>query len=292
LRIGYEYMGAIYLVNFIAIEPVVNDDMEFSEVSPSEVDGSLGKLFWAADDTSTGHFSPYASARGIITHPDKLHTDVEALSLYILMEKFTNGAHPYLKLTIRSDRPGEVGIEIFNHEKSALMQRCALTATMGNYSKLRLLYLKKEVVDSRKLFAGYNETGFMEKEHYPADQMLRNIAGDFWVVAQSNESLGDMAAWPQEQAYLQRWGWRYRPFYKLSQYWRVPATGADSSSLQVRVNGRAKYWAGDSPDIKNYINILGGPAFENFELREHYHNGQQFYFGLTLKTAQALISDF
>ena len=291
LRIGYEYMGKVFLINYIAIEPVVNGDMEFSEVSPSQVDGKWGKFLWASDSVATGSFTPYAGTRGIITHPDKLHPETEQLSLYIFMEKFLDGAHPYLKLTIRSDKPGELGIQIFNHEKSAIMERCALTATMGNYSRLRLLYLKDKVIDSRKLYAGYNDIDFIEMEPYLYSQMLKNKNGDPIVIAESSESFDELASWPQQPAYLEKWGWRYRPFYKLTQYWRVDSGDYDKS-LQVRVNGRAKYWGAESPDKKRYIDVPGGPAFENFELRENYRPGQKFYFGLTQKSVKQLIADF
>ena len=291
LRIGYEFKGIVYLINFIAVEPVVDGDMEFSEVSPSKVDGKLGKLFWASSSNTQGSFSPYASTRGVITHPDAQHPVVERLSLYILLEKFIDGAHPYLKLTIRSDKPGELGLQVFNYKNSAVMQRCALTATMGNYSRLRLLYLKDKVIDSRILFKGYSDIEFAEKEPYPNNQMLKNKNGDPIVIAESNETFNELSSWPQTDAYLTRWHWRYRPFYKLTQYWRVDAGGYDSS-LVVRVNGRAKYWSGENADKSNYIDVPGGPAFENFELRENYHNGQQFYFGLSLKPAKELIDGF
>ncbi|HMG66558.1 MAG TPA: hypothetical protein VK588_02695 [Chitinophagaceae bacterium] len=291
LRIGYEYKGVVYLINYIAVEPVVDGDMEFSEVSPSQVDGKLGKFFWASDSVNTEGSMPYASTRGMVTHSDVLHPETEQLIICVLMEKFIDGAHPYLKLTISNDKPDELGIQIFNHEKSAVMERCALTATMGNYSRLRLLYLKDRIIDSRKLYRGYNDIDFAEKEQYPNSEMLRNKNGDPIVIAESNESFNDLARWPQKPAYQAKWHWRYRPFYKLTQYWRTDATGYDSS-LQVRVNGRAKYWSGASPDKSNYIDIPGGPAFENFELRENYHSGQKFYFGLTRKTAKELIDGF
>jgi hypothetical protein len=288
LRIGYEYGSMVYLINYIAVEPVVNGDMEFSEVSPSQADGQWGKLFWAADSINNESFSPYASTRGIITHPDAKHPETEELSLYVFMEKFIDGAHPYIKLSIRSDNPGELCLQIFNHAGSAKMERCALTATMGNYSRLRLLYLKDKVIDSRKLFAGYNDIEFDEKDPYPAKEMIRNSKGDYLVYAESNETFNELASWPQQPAYLAGWGWRYRPFYKLTQYWRVDSAGYDPS-LQVRVNGRAKYWGGDSPDKSKYMDVPGGPAFENFELRENYHTGQKFYFGLSMKPAKDLI---
>jgi len=291
LRVGYELNGIIYLINFIAVEPLVNDDMEFSEVRPSVVDGQLGKLFWASGTDSTGSFSPYANTRGIITHPDKLHPEVEELSLYVLMEKFADGANPYLKLTIRSDKPGELGLQLFNHKNSVTMQRCDLTATMGNYERLRLLYLKNQVVDSRQLFGGYDDIDFAEKEPYPVSEMLKDRSGDPIVIAESNESLSELASWPQTEPYLKKWHWRYRPFYKLTQYWRVDAGNYDSS-LAVRVNGRAKYWSGESADKSTYSNVPGGPAFENLELRENYYSGQKFYFGLSLNPAKELIAGF
>jgi len=291
LRIGFEYKGTIHLINYMAIEPLVDGDMEFSEVSPSRVDGRWGKLFWAADTLEANGFSPHANTRGSITHPDPLHPEIEQLSLYVFIEQFLDGAHPYFKLTIRSDHPGELGIQIFNYSNSAAMQRCALTATMGNYSRLRLLYLKDKVIDSRKLFAGYDDIEFAEKEPYPQNQLLRNGKGDYLICAESNETFNELSSWPQQPVYLANWAWRYRPFYKLTQYWRIDSASADPS-LQARVNGRVKYWAGDSHDQRNYMAIPGGPAFENFELREDYHPGQKFYFGLSLKTAKEVMAEF
>ncbi|MCR8558726.1 hypothetical protein KXD93_13800 [Mucilaginibacter sp. BJC16-A38] len=291
IRIGYEYQGSVNLINYIAIEPVVNGDMEFSEVSPSRGDGKWGKFLWATDKPDADSFTPYANTRGTITHPDPQNPTIEQLSFFICMEKFNDGAHPYLKVTISSDKPGELGLQIFNQPGSAIMERCALTATMGNYSRLRLLYLKDKVIDSRKLFAGYDDIDFIEKEPYPASQMLKNKHGDLMVCAESNETFNELAAWPQQPDYLKKWGWRYRPFYKLTQYWRVDSAGYDSS-LQVRVNGRVKYWGAENPDKSAYTAVPGGPAFENFELRDNYHPGQKFYFGLTRKSAGELIDEF
>ena len=133
LRIGYDYGGVIYHINYIAIEPVVNGKIEFSEISPSSVDGKWGKFMWIKDST----------------------VSFETLSLYVYMEKFANGAHPYLKLSISKNRPEELCIEVFHHPDSAPMDRCGITATMGNYSRLRKLYLKDTVINSRQLYAGY-----------------------------------------------------------------------------------------------------------------------------------------
>lgn len=262
LRIGYEYKGIVYHINYIAIEPVVNGKMEFSEISPSVVDGKWGKFMWIVDSAISS----------------------QTLSLYVHMEKFANGAHPYLKLSIHKNRPEELCIEVFHHPDSAPMERCGITATMGNYSRLRKLYLKDTVINSRRLYAGYEGIDFIEKEPYGASKMLQD---GLMVLATPDESFAELAAWPQEPAYFARWGWRYRPFYMLSQYWRKDKT---VPSLQVRVNGRAKYWSGGNRDPRQYIAIPGGPSFENFELREKYVPGQKVYFGLSRKTAEELLS--
>lgn len=267
LRIGYEYMGMIYHINYIAVEPVVNGKMEFSEISPSSVDGKWGKFMWLGDSSITD----------------------EKLSVNVYMEKFANGAHPYLRLSIYKDRPEELCIEVFHHADSQPMERCGITATMGNYSRLRKLYLKDTVIHSRRLYDGYKGIDFIEKEAYAGERMLRDKNDDLIVFAAPDESFSGLAAWPQEEAYMRRWNWRYRPFYMLTQYWRKEKQQA-GPSLQVRVNGRATYWSGGSRDPKHYIAIPGGPSFENFELQEKYVPGQKIYFGMTRKTIAELLS--
>lgn len=284
IRIGYEQNGLTYLINFVAVEPVVDGKIEYSEISPSGVDGKWGKMMWAGDTPQPGPYAPHARTRGVITRPDPDDPGVEELSVHVLMERFANGAHPYLRLSIRSDRPDEIGFQIFHHDGSVAMQRCALTATMGNYARLRLLHLADRVVDAGELYRGFDGIGFVEKEAYPATELMRTAAGDLIVVATGDEPFARLADWPQEPRYQERWTWRYRPFFKLTQYWRTDGDAEDHPSLQVRVNGRAKYWAGGSRDPAAYIVIPGGVAFENFELREDYAPGQTFYFGMTRKS--------
>lgn len=172
LRLGYEFKGEIYHINYIAIEPVVDGKIEFSEISPSRVDGKWGKLMWASTNEEPGSFYPAAQTNGTISYPDPEDHRIEELSFYVFIEQFLNGAHPYLKLSIRSDRPQELGIQIFNFDDSATMDRCVVTATMGNYSRLRKLYLKDTIIDSRELYAGFNGIDFIEKEEYPSTMMV------------------------------------------------------------------------------------------------------------------------
>jgi hypothetical protein len=288
LRTGYEYMGKVYLINFIAIEPIVDGKIEFSEISPSRVDGKWGKVLWAGDSETADVYNPANISRGVISHPDPTHPETEQLSLYVFTEQYIHKANPYLKISIRSDRPEEICFEIFNKDNSAKMDRSALTATMGNYSRLRQLYLNNEVVDSRKLYSGYNGIDFIEKESYPANKFLKLKDGSLIAIATPNETFSQLSTWPTDSGYYEKRGWKYRAPVKLTQYWRKDATGFDPS-LEVRVNGRAKYWAVASRDPKQYVDIPGGPAFENFELREKYYSGQKFYYGISRKSAKEII---
>src|SRR5690606_30085727 len=122
------------MISCLAIEPVVDGTMEFSEISPSKVDGIWGKLLWASDGPEAGSYYPTARTRGVVSQIGDTGQPVEELAVYIFMEHFANGAAPYLRLSIRSDRPEELSVQVFHREGSALMDRCAITATMGNYA--------------------------------------------------------------------------------------------------------------------------------------------------------------
>ncbi|MBC9795723.1 hypothetical protein [Sinomicrobium weinanense] len=288
-RVGYEFKGKIYHINYIAIEPVVDGKIEFSEISPSRVDGKWGKLMWATEGPDPGKFFPFARTPGTVTRPDKDKPGVEELSFFVHMEQFLNGSHPYIKVSIRSDRPEEICFEVFARDNSSPMERCALTATMGNYARLRRLHLKDTVIDSRKLYQGFKGIDFIEKEPYSYKVLPRDNNGNFIAVMETDETFSELSSWPQESRYLSRWNWRYRPFFKVVQYWRKESDRFDRS-LRVRVNGRAAYWAGASRDKNNYVEIPGGPAFENFELREKYYSGQKFYFGMARRPAKDMLS--
>lgn len=290
IQVGYEFMERIYNINFIAIEPVVDGKTEFSEISPSRVDNRWGKLMWVGTEKDPGAFFPTAKSRGTISHPVANRPDIEELSVYVYMEKYLNGAHPYFRISIRSDRPEEIAIEIFHQEGGVQMDRCVLAATMGNYARTRLLYLKKEVVDSRKLYQGFDGIDFIEKEPYSQDQLMTNKAGDYIALIASNEDFEELAAWPQTEAYFRKWNWRYRPFFKVIQYWRKKVD-EDEPDLNVRVNGRARYWSGGSREADNYVIIPGGPAFENFEIRQAYKPGQTFYFGISRMDVEEFLSN-
>jgi hypothetical protein len=252
------------MVNFIAVEPIVTGQKRrgFSELEPSRLDGVRGKRFWSVnvlDDLSPR--PPEQPARGVLS----LNNNVETLELFILVERFNSGAHPYLKLRFQSDRPYEVAIAAFAHGDSKPMRSCILTATMGNYARLRRLHLADKIVLSTDLWPRFDGNGFAPARDFPLDQLTRTPEGYAVVAATTNESEPENAHYAAGTVY----GWKYRGS-RAVQYWRCEDP---QDNLHVRVNGRTKYWASRSP-------IPGGISFENFEMIAEFRGGLQFWFGV------------
>ncbi len=259
--------GKPALLNFIAIEPVVMGPgsrfgrMAFSELEPSQLDpGQRGKRLWVGGNNAPGTLQTIHVGRNTI----------ERLSVPIEVERFaTNGAHVHLIASVDSDHPDELRLKVFQHKDSPRLEELTVTATMGNYERLRLLWLRNRAVNSLQLYEGYQGDAFVEHENYPIEEMLRTAEGDAIVLATSNEH--DPWTVPSMAAAH----WHYSFPMRLTQYWRVRACDIQPD-LRVRVNGRRVYWASENP-------VPGGVAFENFEVRERYVRGQLFIFGITRK---------
>jgi hypothetical protein len=260
------------LLNFIAVEPVIQgpgsrfDRMAFSELEMSSMDsGQRGKRMWVPSESGTA--DDIGSGKLEVLQAGK--AKIERLSVRINVERFTqNGAHVYVVASIDSDHPKELRLSVFAESDSPPIEELSLTATMGNYERLRLLWLKDKVVDSHDLFHDYAGDAFIEKESYPLPEMLRSGEGDAIVYCTSDE------ADPKNTPGNRSNHWVYT-LPKLTQYWRVPGHDVQPD-LRVRVNGRRVYWASTAP-------VLGGIAFENFEVRERYIPGQTFIFGISEK---------
>ncbi len=272
IRIGIYANGDTepQLLNFIAVEPVATgagprpDRMAFSELEQSTLDpGEHGKRMWV-------HQEPGRSQPELAGKLETIHAGadtIERLSVRIDIERFTaNGAHVYVVASIDSNHPEEVRLTPYAEPDSSALQELTTTATMGNFERLRLLWLKRGVIDSRKLFAGYGGTDFVEKDNYPLNDLLRNERGDAIVFCTPSETS------PRQTPGNETAHWVY-PLPRYTQYWRVP-TGDVQPDLRVRVNARRVYWQSKAP-------VFGGIAFENFEVRERYIPGQSFIFGLT-----------
>lgn len=113
---------------------------------------------------------------------------MQALQFYIYVERYENGARPMLEVTFRQDRPQEIGFRVFSAPGSAKMGSCILTATMGNYARLRHLWLKDKVVEAKPLFGKYkpNHLGFAPYERFDLESLITK-EDDVIVPAMSNE---------------------------------------------------------------------------------------------------------
>jgi hypothetical protein len=257
--------GRPQLLTFIAIEPVVLgpgrrfDRMAFSELERSTLDGGIaGKRLWV---------DPATDFRGVLATVAESPKRIERLSVRIDVEQFAaNGARVYLIASIDSDRPGELDLAVFQDRDSPALEELTLTATMGNFERLRWLFLKNRVVDSKVLFNGETGDAFFEHESYPLEEMLRSADGNAIALCATDEPI------PSSEMNTASTFWRY-PLPRITQYWKVPARFIEPD-LRVRVNGRRSYWGSHKP-------VPNGVAFENFELRQRYRPGQVFVFGVT-----------
>ena len=281
-RVGYERDGRTTLVNFIAVEPIIKGKRGFSELELSSVikqDGPVtlrrGKFIWpyseyppsnARNRANTVEDMQHLSIPGWFSHPS---AGVEQLNVAFEVEKFSNGAHPWIVASIRSDTPQEVTFTIHAAPDSAPMESCILTATMGNYIRARQLWLHDRVVYSKTLWpdpvtAGVGPVGFTSPAFFEESSMCRLRNGSLIVMLTTDED--DPSKIVPTPAH-----WHYQGC-KVTQYWR--ASPHKEHPLRIRVNGRFTYWMSRSP-------IPNGAAYENFELVQDYFDAQQFVFGIT-----------
>lgn len=273
IRIYAPYAGAERprMINFISIEPVANGTRGQSELEKGLESGRNGLEFRTADSLE-GTSAPRDSQHPAAGRIEKIDGH-EALMFFVVPEPFRNGSRPIIQVILRKDRPFEVGLRVFAGAGSAPMTACVLSATMGNYSRLRRLWLGKEVVKPGKLWTSFkpHAYGFAPWRTWKRDRMLRQ--GDELIVAATPDEKD-----PASAAYDSRvgTGWHYRG-RPATQYWRT----RDAAGTVVRVNGRTTYWMSDAP-------IPGGIAYENFELEAPFRSGQEFRFGVTLDPPEKL----
>ena len=251
-------------LNFIAIEPVVEGRRGFSEMEQSSLDGVQGLRLWTTDNLDLDAI-PNKEARpaqGRIETVD----GVETLSFYVHIERMRNGAQPIIEVTFRADKPHEVEFVVHAADHSATMDSCILSATMGNYARLRLLRLKSGHADATTLWKGdpVPDNGFFPHRSWHLADLIRE-GEDAVVFAQPSESDPTAAEYhPNVPSH-----WKYQGVM-ATQYWRMHHP---SPRLICRVNARESYYGTSGAALP------GGPALENFELEEPFLEGQQFQFG-------------
>ncbi|MFD2792107.1 hypothetical protein ACFS27_00955 [Promicromonospora vindobonensis] len=263
LRVYAPYLGhpRDRLLNFIAVEPIPHGATErgYSELEHSALDDAPGKRFWSADgpEDPTPR-DPLRPARGVVEEIG----GVEHLTVHVHSEGFENGAEVVVRVRFRADRPHEVSVAAALREGSVPLRSCVLTATMGNFARLRRLHLRERVVTPGELWPGFTGTGFAAHGVF-GRALLAESGGAVSVWATPDEAAPHDAEHSADTAEH----WRYLG-EKAVQGWRVPEP---SDALEVLVNGRWAYWASAAP-------IPGGVSYENFEVVEPFRDQQELVY--------------
>lgn len=276
IRIYTPYLGHEIprLMNFLAMEPIAkgSEHRGLSELEWSDLDGVWGKRFWSANDSSAKQ--PPAldrPAQGVI----ETVGGKEALSLYIFSEKFLSGAEVFLRIRFYEDSPYEIEVTTFKSTASVQLDQFIVTATMGNYARLRNLYVKGEVVSAPDLWPDYTGDAFTLHKVFDKQRFIESKSGDFYFIAGPDEERPDKASYAAGTASH----WKYSG-KKAVQYWKV---AGDANGVKGLVNGRYTYWASTSV-------IPGGISFENFELSMPFENGRSLIFGISPERPEELLA--
>lgn len=274
LRIYAPYLGHSEdrMINYIAVEPIPigQEERGFSEMEMSDLDHAEGKRLWSADHPMDASPKDEDSpARGIVS----VEKGIQTLTVFVFVEPFRNDARVYLRVRFRSDRVYEVGIAMFAQRDSKRLKHCVITATMGNWARLRTLHLREYTKLSTELWPDYSGDGFTRRVCYPLNDMIRTADGHALFIAAPNEEHPHKGKYAPDTHV----DWKYCGKV-ATQYWRCEQP---DSRLIGCVNGRSVYWASTSP-------IPGGVAYENFELIEPFRMGAEYYFGVTPCTPDEL----
>jgi len=254
-------------INFFAIEPIPKGETRrgFSELEQSQLDDKKGKRIWTSNDDSDSAREPRETekpATGIV----QIENDEETLTVFFFVEPFRNQAKVYVKAKFYAGKPHEVEITTYARRDSRELANCIVTATMGNYARLRKLHLKNGIKTASEFWPDYKEHAFAPHKIIARDRMLTDKNGHPYFIATPDEKNPEAA--PHADDTGRRWRYVGKP---AVQYWYCKDP---DDTLQGLVNGRVVYWASQTP-------IPGGISFENFELKKQFRNGDRFVFGIT-----------
>jgi len=245
IRIGFPTApgGGYELINFVAIEPLVN-----GQLSQSEMQGV------------------------VLTADNPVHVTVDGgvdqMDVTVHAAPFANGAHVSVTCSVREDHPNELRFRIHKEGDSADMSMCNLTATMGNKCRVREAHLKGQTLSSLAMYGGLSGDAFGEDHEYGMDQMETLPNGD-WIVRFNSDEANPGDTVPPLDA------WYYRG-PKITQYWIKPQT-SPHNNLRFRVNARATYFGTNGTAV-----IPNGVAFENLDMRDNFADGEDFVYGIQM----------
>lgn len=261
------------VMNFIAIEPIVKGSVYrgFSELEMSSLDGVHGKRIWTSDTIDDNALIPSNNiTRGIVS----VENGVEVLAVYFIVEPYDNGAKVYLQAKFYADKPYEVELSTFSYGDSLPLENCIVTATMGNYARLRTLWLQTGNVNSHDIWPDFKENDFAPHAYFGKDIMFKDNAGYPYFIASPDEKNPEKAEYVSN---LPEW-WKYRG-RKATQYWYCKTPASDLNGI---VNGRVVYWG-------DLLPIPGGISFENFEMKQVFRQGDRFVFGIAPETPEKFV---
>jgi|TARA_Y100000310_G_C20661668_1_gene805145 hypothetical protein len=169
------------MINYIAIEPIAKGETKrgFSELEYSALDLEQGKRFWFDDHHEL--------------------TD-DSLSTAIDIEPFDNGAHLFLTIEFRRDNPHEVSVGTYCHDDSAELDHVILTATMGNYARLRKLRLARDDVSAADLWPDFSGDAFAPHRRFARDTLCSSDGTDVLLEAISDEADASAAQYSEDTA--------------------------------------------------------------------------------------------
>lgn len=263
VRIFTPYLGQPQsrLLNFLAFEPIPSGATErgYSELEHSSWDLEPGKRFWSAETIDAGPAPSEHPVRGTIDEVD----GVERLSLYVHSEPFDNGARVAVRIEFRADRPHEFSIETYRLPGSVPLDAFVVTATMGNFARLRRLQLLDEIVTPSTIWPHFDGEHFAARRRFALDRLRRTPTGGVTVAVSSDEP--DPVSAVYHSSVADHWRYVGSP---AVQSWEAEDP---DPAIAASVNARRVYWASESP-------IPGGDAFENVELIEPFRQGRRFVF--------------
>lgn len=267
IRLHAPHLGQTFprVINFVSLEPVAGGRRYQSELERS-ADGNPGLRFTSGDTLEDAlRATPTGPNRGVV----EKHTDHEILRLFIASERMPNGAHPAVEARFDSRSPHSVTFRTLAGPDSAPMASLVLSATMGNYARLRRVWLAKGPVHARDLWGDYrpDRLNFAPWRGWKLDELTQQdgLARVAWENDEDNPAQADYAPGVSPH-------WRYQG-KKATQLWETRAV----PGLEARVNARKTYWGESGP-------IPGGISFENCELEAPFRPGAEFTFTVSPRT--------
>jgi hypothetical protein len=266
-------LAPLRVMNYVAIEPVVRGVRALPELEKSLLDGQTGTHLVVLAQRPSIWRGSVVDWEAAPEHLVKVSEAAKPFSVWIVSERMRNGAQALLRAEFDPQQPYELRLTTYACPDSAPMQRCILTATMGNYQRLRRLRFKHGVVPISRVYEAHDALdswGFYAAKTWPAADLPQHDGA--WVFAAQGDGV---PLNPEAEARVPP-AWRYTG-QAAEQYWRVSTQAPWAAGVVARVNARRSFW----PDRTGQERLIpGGASFENIELDAPFVDGQSWVYGI------------